>query len=127
MIRTRFHRPLGIDSITSWHRGVAITLFLMLGGCDWYGSSGGNGPVSYTLGGTITGLDSNTGLVLANGGTTLAVNAGATNFAFPTAITGGTAYAVTVNASPRGTDLHGGRRQRHDQRQCEQRGGDLCR
>jgi N-acetylneuraminic acid mutarotase len=57
--------------------------------------------ITVTLGGTISGLNAN-GLVLANNGTTLPVNSGATTFTFASPVTAGTTYAVTVQAAPAG-------------------------
>ncbi|MBK9500918.1 MAG: DUF1566 domain-containing protein [Leptospiraceae bacterium] len=58
--------------------------------------------VTYTIGGTITGLTA-TGLVLQNNaGNDLTVASGATTFTFSTAIATGTAYAVTVKTQPTG-------------------------
>jgi 6-phosphogluconolactonase (cycloisomerase 2 family) len=55
---------------------------------------------SYTIGGTISGL-TGTGLVLQNnGGNNLTVSAGATSFAFTTAIVSGGTYNATVFAQP---------------------------
>lgn len=56
----------------------------------------------FTLGGSIAGLGSATGLVLANGADTLAVPAGATQFTMPAPVPFSTAYAVTVQAAPTG-------------------------
>lgn len=56
-------------------------------------------PATFSLGGTITGLAS-TGLVLANGGDTVAPASGATQFTFTQAIAFGAAYQVTVQAQP---------------------------
>ena len=56
---------------------------------------------SYTLGGTIGGLISG-GMMLANGGDTLAVNPGASSFTMPTAVAYTSAYAVTVQTQPTG-------------------------
>ena len=61
----------------------------------------------FSLGGTITGLGSNTGLVLANGSDTLPVASNATTFTMPTSVPFGSAYAVSVQTSPAGTPLHG--------------------
>ena len=57
--------------------------------------------ITVTLGGTISGLNAS-GLVLANNGTTLPVDSGATTFAFTSLVTTGTTYAVTVQAAPAG-------------------------
>jgi uncharacterized repeat protein (TIGR03803 family) len=56
---------------------------------------------SYTVGGTISGLISS-GLVLANGGDTLAVSAGASSFTMPAAVAYTADYAVTVQTQPVG-------------------------
>jgi hypothetical protein len=54
----------------------------------------------YAIGGTVAGLDAS-GLVLQlNGGGDLAIAANATNFAFPTTLTHGSAYEVTVAQQP---------------------------
>jgi uncharacterized repeat protein (TIGR03803 family) len=51
---------------------------------------------SYTVGGTITGLGANTGLVLGNGADTLIVPANATEFTMPTSVASGAQYNVTI-------------------------------
>jgi uncharacterized repeat protein (TIGR03803 family) len=56
----------------------------------------------FTLGGTISGLGSNSGLVLANGTDTLTVLAGSTSFTMPTRVSFGSAYSVGVQSSPAG-------------------------
>ena len=58
-------------------------------------------PNSYTLGGTVSGLNAD-GLVLANGGQTVTVNKGGTGFAFATPIASGGGYSVTVQTQPTG-------------------------
>ena len=59
-------------------------------------------PLSYTIGGTITGLTAS-GLVLQNnGGNNLSVSGGATSFTFSTPIAHGTTYTVTVLTQPAG-------------------------
>ena len=55
---------------------------------------------AYTIGGTITGLDSATGLVLANGSDTFPVPVNSTTFTMPTAVANGAPYEVTVQAHP---------------------------
>jgi len=56
---------------------------------------------SYTVGGTISGLASS-GMVLVNGGDTLAVKPGASSFTMPTTVAYTSAYAVTVQTQPTG-------------------------
>lgn len=84
--------------------GVAFAvLALVLGGCG--GGGGGSSPTApppaFTVGGSISGLNG-TGLVLANGADRLNVALGATGFTMPTALAGGSAYAVSVAAQPAG-------------------------
>jgi uncharacterized repeat protein (TIGR03803 family) len=61
-------------------------------------------PATYTLGGSISGLGSVAGLVLANGTDTLTVLANATSFTMPTGLAGGTSYNVTVKFNPTAKD-----------------------
>jgi uncharacterized repeat protein (TIGR03803 family) len=56
---------------------------------------------SYTVGGTISGPASS-GMVLANGSDTLAVQPGASSFTMPTAVAYTSAYALTVQTQPTG-------------------------
>jgi len=56
---------------------------------------------SYTVGGTISGPTSS-GMVLANGSDTLAVQPGASSFTMPTAVAYTGAYSVTVQTQPTG-------------------------
>jgi hypothetical protein len=74
---------------------LAMSAALLLGGC--------NEDVSaYIVAGTINGLSAS-GLVLQNnGGDTLAVQIGASTFQFPTAVTAGANYDVTVASQPAG-------------------------
>lgn len=70
----------------------AAVLAAALAGCG--------GKASFTVGGTISGLN-NDGLVLqVNGGSDLAVAAGATTFSFPDSISYGTDYTVTFKSQP---------------------------
>jgi len=66
------------------------------------GGGGGSTPSSYTLGGTVSGLGNNSGLVLANGGTTVSVAAGASTFTFANSLTAGSSYSVAVQSAPAG-------------------------
>jgi uncharacterized repeat protein (TIGR03803 family) len=83
-------------------RCAACGVLLALAGCGGGGGGGGGGGTTYTLGGTVSGLGNNTGLVLANGSATLDVPANATTFTFASPIASGTAYSVSVQASPTG-------------------------
>jgi hypothetical protein len=56
---------------------------------------------TYTVGGTISGL-TQSGLVLANGASTLTVAANATTFTMPTAVASGSSYDVVVQTQPSG-------------------------
>ena len=57
-------------------------------------------PASYTIGGSVAGL-SGSGLVLQdNGGNNLSLNPNQTSFVFPTPITSGGTYSVTVLTQP---------------------------
>lgn len=58
------------------------------------------GKASFTISGTINGLN-NQGLVLQNnGGDDLAVPSGASSFSFPNSISYGTEYHVTIKSQP---------------------------
>ncbi len=78
----------------------ALIGILFVIGCAGGGTQGSNPPpVTYTIGGTISGL-SGAGLVLQNnGGNNLSVSANG-SFAFTTAITSGGSYSVTVLTQP---------------------------
>jgi uncharacterized repeat protein (TIGR03803 family) len=56
----------------------------------------------FSLGGTISGLGANTGLVLSDGTDSLTVAANATTFIMPTKLAFGSTYAVTITGSPSG-------------------------
>ena len=56
---------------------------------------------AFPLGGSINGLNGS-GLVLANGSDTLAVNAGATSFTMPTPVAYTSSYLVTIQTQPAG-------------------------
>jgi uncharacterized repeat protein (TIGR03803 family) len=53
-------------------------------------------PQTFTIGGTITGLGSFTGIVLANGTDTLAIPANATSFTMPASVGIGAPYSVAI-------------------------------
>jgi galactose oxidase-like protein len=56
--------------------------------------------VTYTIGGTISGLSSGGLQLQDNGGNNLSVTAGATSFTFPTPIASGSTYNVTISSQP---------------------------
>jgi hypothetical protein len=96
----------------SFLRALAIgtCATLSLAGCGGGGDSGASGTGSgtgtgtsgttYTVGGTVSGLAGTLALQL-NGGTALSVTADG-NFVFPTAVSGGTVYQVTIQTQPSG-------------------------
>ena len=71
------------------------------GGSGSASSPSGGTPSSYTLGGSITGLTVS-GLVLANGTSTLTPAASASTFTFSAALASGVSYNVTVQTQPAG-------------------------
>ena len=58
-------------------------------------------PPAYTLGGTVSGLNTS-GLVLDNEGRTVTVSSNASSFTFGSMLTSGSTYAVTVQTQPTG-------------------------
>ena len=56
----------------------------------------------FTIGGSISGLGANSGLVLSNGTDTLTVAASAATFSMPASVPFGSQYAVSVQSSPPG-------------------------
>ena len=79
---------------------VACLQIVLLGGCG--GGSDSKAPTpTYTISGTVTGLDAGTQVTLLdNGGDSTMVTAAAGTFTFPTAIALNGAYAVTVATPP---------------------------
>jgi hypothetical protein len=68
--------------------------------CGGGGSSKMVSPTMYTIGGTVSGL-AGTGLVLQNdSGDSVTVGAKATAFTFPTSVTSGSSYKVSVMTQP---------------------------
>src|SRR5581483_5487118 len=87
--------------------GLLLTLAMVACGGGGGGDTTANEsapppPATYTIGGTVSGL-TGSGLTLQNnGGNNLSVAANATSFTFSSAVSSGTAYAVTVSAQPSG-------------------------
>jgi hypothetical protein len=80
----------------------SATLAACGGGNGGGSAGGGSGTTTYTIGGALSGLTAG-GLVLANGGQTVAPAANATSFTFATAEASGTSYSVTVSTQPSGS------------------------
>jgi beta-glucosidase len=86
--------PIKVLRIALGALGYVAATILFVGGCG----SGYSTPVTYTVGGTVSGL-TGSGLVLQNNGSNnLTVLDGA--FAFSNALASGTAYSVTVFVQP---------------------------
>ena len=64
------------------------------------GKSSSSGP--FTVGGTITGLNAGSVVLIYNGSTTVSVAAGATTWVFPGSFAANTSYSVTVLTQPVG-------------------------
>ena len=81
------------------HTLVLLLLSFVLAACS--GGGGGGGTATYTIGGTVTGLEG-TGLVLQNnGGDDIAISTDG-SFTFATALANASAYSVTVLTQPTG-------------------------
>ena len=79
---------------------LTVAVSVLLGSCSSYPGHLWTPTISYTVGGTITGL-AGTGLVLQdNGGNNLPVAAGATSFTFSAPIASGGTYNVAVFSQP---------------------------
>jgi hypothetical protein len=93
-MNTSFSRFASLSLIS-----IALSVLAACGGGGYGGGGGGGGGYSYTVGGTVTGLNG-AGLVLRdNGGDDLAVSASGM-FTFATKVANGAAYAVSVYTQP---------------------------
>jgi 6-phosphogluconolactonase (cycloisomerase 2 family) len=100
--------PRPMPRTMSAHRPVLLAFVCaILAGCGGGGGGGGGGTPppppppaqSFSVGGTVSGLDAG-GLVLQNnGGPDLAISANGA-FTFPAQVASGSAYAVTVKTQP---------------------------
>ena len=80
-------------------RALAVLPLLALPACGG-GGGGGFVPPQYTIGGTIAGLAAGgTAVLQVNGGGNLSVSNNG-SFTFPTPLTSGTTYTVTVSSAP---------------------------
>jgi hypothetical protein len=81
-------------------RGLAFLSLLILPACGGGGGGGPAPPPQFTIGGTISGLASGgTAVLQVNGGSNLSVTSNG-SFSFPTPLTAGTSYNVTVSSAP---------------------------
>jgi 6-phosphogluconolactonase (cycloisomerase 2 family) len=79
---------------------IALSAFAACGGGYGGGGGGGSGGgVTYTVGGTVSGLTGSGLVLLDNGGDNLAVSATGV-FTFSAALANGAAYGVTVKTQP---------------------------
>jgi hypothetical protein len=80
-------------------RAVMALSLLALSACG--GGGGGSAPLpQYTIGGTLSGLASGgTAVLQVNGGGNLSISNNG-SFTFPTPLTSGTSYSVTVSSAP---------------------------
>ena len=81
----------------SW---CAVWATVFLAACG--GGGGAGGVQTYSLGGTIAGLGDGSGLVLADGVESVAISTGSNEFSFPTRLSAGAAYSITVATQPTG-------------------------
>ena len=82
--------------------GLLVTVassLLSIASCGGGGTPPPPPPVTYTIGGSMSGLTAS-GLVLTDGTETVSPAAGSTSYVFPTALASGSAYAVTVQTQP---------------------------
>ena len=88
-------------------RIIAITLsFTLLAGCGGGGGGGGgsdagtnNTNTTYTVSGSVIGLDNGSVALTLNGTETQVVNTGASSFAFTDSFIGGETYTITMDDS----------------------------
>ena len=83
-------------------RGILLgtSLLLAFSGCGGGGGSSAP-PQTYTLSGTVSGLNSS-GLVLSVNSSPVSINSGATSVALASGLASGTAYTVSVKTGPAG-------------------------
>ena len=87
-------QPTGLQCVVSNGSGTmgAVNVSTVAVSCQ---------PETYTVGGTANGVSAS-GLVLANGSSSLPVPVGATSFTMPAAVASGSTYDITVQTQPNG-------------------------
>jgi N-acetylneuraminic acid mutarotase len=79
-----------------------ITAVLALVACGGKSSSSSGSSATYTVGGTISGLNANSVELIYNDTNTLSVSAGATTWVFAASFASGSSYSVSVLTQPLG-------------------------
>jgi len=79
-----------------------ITAALALAACGGHGSSSSSPSGSYTVGGSISGLNASSVLLIYNSTNTVTVSSGATSWVFATSFAAGSSYSVSVLTQPIG-------------------------
>ena len=87
-------------------RAAILSSVLLFSACGGGGGEGGESPpppplATFTVGGTLSGLQGNSVTLRLNGGADFIVTTNG-NFTFPGAITSGGAYTITVQTQPTG-------------------------
>jgi len=96
-MKGKSRRPL--PTLGAALRGIPLmTAVLALIACGGHSSSSS----SYTVGGTISGLNAGSVVLVYNGSTTVTVAAAATTWVFPSSFAAGSSYSVTVQTQPVG-------------------------
>ena len=88
---------------TAAARAAVPSLVLLLAACGGGGGGSSNppAPITYTVGGSVSGLTGNSVALRLNGGADLIISANG-NYTFPSRIANGTAYTITVQTQPTG-------------------------
>jgi hypothetical protein len=79
---------------------VGLTLIFILCLLSSCGGGSSTPTTTYTIGGTVSGLTSDSLVLKNNNGDDLAITPNSTSFTFNSALVSGAIYAVTVGAQP---------------------------
>jgi type IV pilus assembly protein PilY1 len=92
-------KALSLILLASTQLAITSPAFAWGGGWGWGGGGGGQ-PSTYSIGGSVTGLTSGS-VTLANGSDSV-TQSGNGGFTFPTKLTQGSSYSVTISSQPAG-------------------------
>ena len=81
-------------------RLLSALSLLVLGACGGGGGGGSSAPNTYPIGGSVSGLASGESVVLQGGSAGSATVSASGTFSFPTQLSSGSAYSVTVATQP---------------------------